>query len=160
MLCWHQQPTQHVPSLLLTPQAVALGAAVQAGIYEGEVGSLVCFAHVLVACCCHAALLQWLALQAGAYLPMSHPRRPPMPLLPHHPKPQVSELMVMDVWQATLMRAFATKLAQEQGELGEADEEWPASGGSDDEGWEWPDDEAAAAAAEEDDDAAAAGGAA
>ncbi|PRW56291.1 molecular chaperone [Chlorella sorokiniana] len=85
--------------------AVALGAAVQAGIFEGE----------------------------------------------------VSELMVMDVWQATLMRAFATKLAQEQGELGEGDEEEPASG-SDDEGWEWPDEEAAAAAAEEEDDAAAAAG--
>lgn len=65
----------------------------------------------------------------------------------HPHSPQVSELMVMDVWQATLMRAFATKLAQEQGELGEEDAEWQGSGGSDGEDWEWPDEAVAAAAA-------------
>lgn len=67
--------------------------------------------------------------------------------------------MVMDVWQATLMRAFATKLAQEQGELGEGEEQWAGSSSSDDESWEWPDEEAAAAAAEDDDAPAAAAGA-
>lgn len=41
----------------------------------------------------------------------------------------------MDVWQASLMRAFATQLAREQGELEEGDE----AGGeawTDDDGWE------------------------
>lgn len=61
------------PSL---PQAVALGAAVQAGVYEG----------------------------------------------------QVSELMVMDVWQAQLMRAFAAQLAREQGLEGSDVEEGGESG--------------------------------
>lgn len=44
---------------------------------------------------------------------------------------QVSELMVMDVWQASLMRAFAAQLAGEQGEAGE-------DGGllADEDGWE------------------------
>ncbi|KAL4457798.1 hypothetical protein ABPG75_012663 [Micractinium tetrahymenae] len=64
--------------------AVALGAAVQAGIYEG----------------------------------------------------QVSDLMVMDVWQASLMRAFAQQqLAQEQGEQAEQDDD-DAWEDEDEEGWE------------------------
>lgn len=41
-------------------------------------------------------------------------------LLPPPPPPQVSDLMVMDVWQASLMRAFAQlQLEREQGGLGE-----------------------------------------
>lgn len=143
-------------SVAATLQAVALGAAVQAGIYEGEVRSLVCCACAgAVLLPCRLVAVAGAAKQAYAYLPLSRPLRPPMPLPPHQPQLQVSELMVMDVWQATLMRAFATKLAQEQGELGDADEEWPSgTSGSDDEEWEWPDEEAAAAAAQ--DDAAAA----
>ena len=54
--------------------------------------------------------------------------------------------MVMDVWQASLMRAFATQLAQEQGELEDGDEEWQPGSSDDDEGWEWPDEDAVAAA--------------
>lgn len=68
--------------------AVALGAAVQAGIYDG----------------------------------------------------QVSELMVMDVWQASLMRAFAAQLQKEQeaqvaGEASDLQQQ-PASESSDDDKWE------------------------
>jgi len=77
--------------VLYVVQAVALGAAVQAGIYEG----------------------------------------------------QASELMVMDVWQASLMRAFATQLEREQGlaEGVEGSGSSSSGGGSgssdeDEEGWE------------------------
>lgn len=58
----------------------------------------------------------------------------------------------MDVWQASLMRAFAAQLAREHGDLegGEGELEAGGSGsGSDEEGWEWPDEEAAAEAGEE-----------
>ena len=146
-------------------QAVALGAAVQAGIYEGQVrsGQLPCFSVSSNCSCCGCACPVVGASCAlcsagqlagcGSFSTAAHPC--------HHTARclQVSELMVMDVWQATLMRAFATKLAQEQGELGEGEEQWAGSSGSDDEGWEWPDEEAAAAAAEDDDAPAAAAGA-
>jgi heat shock protein 1/8 len=78
----------------LWPQAVALGAAVQAGIYQGQVG----------------------------------------------------DLMVMDVWQASLMRAFAQHMekqearqqqqeqqAQQQGQ--QLEREGPYEGDDDDDDW-------------------------
>lgn len=50
--------------------------------------------------------------------------------------PQVSDLMVMDVWQASLMRAFAQQVQREQqagaGGEGQSDD----GGSSDEEGWE------------------------
>lgn len=136
----------------------------QAGIYEGQVrsGQLPCFSVSSNCSCRGCACRRWCCLcpgsagqlaGRGAASTAAHPC--------HHTAPclQVSELMVMDVWQATLMRAFATKLAQEQGELGEGEEQWAGSSSSDDESWEWPDEEAAAAAAEDDDAPAAAAGA-
>ena len=64
---------------------------------------------------------------------------------------QVSELMVMDVWQASLMRAFAAQLAGGGADAGDSDsdgEGWADEGG-DGSGWEDlpPEGEAGAAAA-------------
>ena len=92
--CRSLPPGVRLPLLAPAPprpvQAVALGAAVQAGVYEG----------------------------------------------------QVSDLMVMEVWQASLMRAFAAQLAREQGEEGTEPHDGDAWA-DEEEGWE---DEASEAA--------------
>lgn len=54
--------------------------------------------------------------------------------------------MVMDVWQASLMRAFAAQLQREQeGEApNEGGDEWRGDGGGSDEEEGWEDEEPAA----------------